>query len=120
MLVSARTLGSSAVPSTQETPVTAQEPRINPAVSSGGEGSPAPVIPGCTRVERQITARGASADELEALGLPRYAMLPVVVYQAIQYDQDDNVLAATTTIIPSSIRLLGAGRFRPGAVTDHS
>ncbi|MFD6294039.1 hypothetical protein ACFWFU_04315 [Streptomyces sp. NPDC060235] len=81
--------------------MTAQKPRVNPAVTSGGEGCPAPVIPGCTRVERQITARGASADELEALGLPRYAMLPVVVYQAIQYDQDDNVLAATTTVVPS-------------------
>jgi hypothetical protein len=87
--------------SAQETPVTAQEPRINPAVSRGGEDSPAPVIPGCTRVERQVTARGANADELEALGLPRYAMPPVVVYQAIQYDQDGNVLAATTTVVPS-------------------
>ncbi|MEU0523085.1 hypothetical protein [Streptomyces niveus] len=28
-------------------------------------------------------------------------MLPVTVYQAIQYDQDDNVLAATTTVVPS-------------------
>jgi hypothetical protein len=44
--------------------------RINPAVSRGGEGSPAPVIPGCTRVERQMTARGASADEREVLSLP--------------------------------------------------
>lgn len=81
--------------------MTAQEPPINPAISRGGEDSPAPVIPGCTRIERQITARGATADELEALGLPRYAMLPVVVYQAIQYDQDGNVLAATTTVVPS-------------------
>jgi hypothetical protein len=47
-------------------------------------------------------------------------MLPVVVYQAIQYDQDDNVLAATTTVDPSQLRLPRAGRFRPGAVTDHS
>jgi hypothetical protein len=85
------------MPSTQETPVTAQEPRI----SHGGEDSPAPVIPGCTRIERQVTVRGASADELEALGLPRYAMLPVVVYEAIQYGQDGNVLAATTTVVRS-------------------
>lgn len=63
--------------------------------------SPAPLIPGCTRVERQITARGASADELDSLGLPRYAMLPVVVYRGIQYDQDGNVLAATTTVVRS-------------------
>ena len=28
-------------------------------------------------------------------------MPPVVVYQAIQYDQDGNVLAATTTVVPS-------------------
>jgi hypothetical protein len=89
------------MPSTQETSVTAQEPRINPDFSRGGGDSPAPVIPGCTRVERQVTARGASADELEALGLPRYAMLPVVVYEAIQYDQHGNVLAATTTVVRS-------------------
>lgn len=65
------------------------------------EDSPAPVITGCTRVERQITARGANADELEALVLPRYAMSPVVIYQAIQYDQDGNVLVAMTTVVPS-------------------
>ncbi len=28
-------------------------------------------------------------------------MSPVVVYQANQYDQDGNVLAATTTVVPS-------------------
>lgn len=101
MLVAPRTLGSPAMLSTQETPVTAQEPRSKPAFSRGGEGSPAPVIPGCTRVERQITARGAARDELDALGLPSYAMLPVTVYQSIQYDQDGNVLATTTTVVPS-------------------
>ncbi|WP_277922241.1 hypothetical protein [Streptomyces sp. Root369] len=28
-------------------------------------------------------------------------MSPVVVYQAIQYDQDGNGLVATTTVVPS-------------------
>lgn len=51
--------------------MTAQEPRVNAAFSRGGEDSPAPVIPGCTRVERQVTARGASADELEEYVIAR-------------------------------------------------
>ncbi|WP_406182303.1 hypothetical protein [Streptomyces canus] len=28
-------------------------------------------------------------------------MSPVVIYQAIQYDQDGNVLVAMTTVVPS-------------------
>lgn len=66
-----------------------------------GQVPPAPLIPGCVRVERHVTARGASAEELDSLGLPRYAILPVVVYQALQYDQDNNVLAVTSTVVRS-------------------
>ncbi|CAM5696774.1 hypothetical protein STENM223S_09198 [Streptomyces tendae] len=40
-------------------------------------------------------------------------MLPVVVYQAIQYDQDDNVLAATTTVVPSQHPTSGGWEVSP-------
>ena len=68
--------------------------------STPSEETLAPLLETCTRIERHVTARVASAEELDALGTPPYAVTPVTAYRCVQYDANDTVLAVTTTVVP--------------------
>ncbi|WP_406127978.1 GIY-YIG nuclease family protein [Streptomyces sp. NBC_00989] len=71
-------------------------PRVSPDVALA---LVAPTIPGCVRLERILTARMLAWFECEDFGLPPTVSMPVMVYQTIQYDAEDEVLAVTHTLV---------------------
>ncbi|MGD6742963.1 GIY-YIG nuclease family protein [Streptomyces sp. BH106] len=59
----------------------------------------APMIPGCVRLERELSARTLTWYECEDFGLPSAAIKPVTVYRTIQYGAGGEVLAVTQTLV---------------------
>lgn len=70
-------------------------PRVSPDLA---RTPVAPMIPGCVRMERTLSARPLTWYECEDFDLPTSTAKPVMVYRTVQYGAAGEVLAVTQTL----------------------